>query len=81
MRVWVQQKIKKTHMCGVGVCGMKSYCAQSVRVCQNLLHANTLKKTQISIITKYEVFLPCQICGDFEEENLSMKSLAPTEMR
>ena len=41
VRVWVWQKILKTHMCGVGVCGLKSYCVQSVRVCQNWLHTNT----------------------------------------
>ena len=39
-RVW--QEIQKTHMCGGGVCGIKSYCVQSVRVCQNWLHTNTL---------------------------------------
>ena len=36
------QNYQKTHTCGVGVCGVKSYCAQSVRVCQNWLHTNTL---------------------------------------
>ena len=35
-------KFQKTHTCGAGVCGVKSYCAQSVRVCQNCLHTNTL---------------------------------------
>ena len=40
--VLVWQNFQKTHMCGAGVCGVKSYCAQSVRVCQNWLHTNTL---------------------------------------
>ena len=44
VRVWVWQKILKTHMCGVGVCGKKSYCVQSVQVCQNWLHTNTLAR-------------------------------------
>ena len=42
--------IKKTHTCGAGVCGVKSYCAQSVWVCQNWLHTNTLENIKGSIV-------------------------------
>ena len=41
MRVW--QNFQKMHMCGVGVCGVKSYCAQSVLMCKNWLNTNTLQ--------------------------------------
>ena len=48
-------------MCGVGVCAMKSYCAQSVRVCQNLLHTNTLhKRATMDLIKKIVLYHgPC----------------------
>ena len=45
VRVWVRQNFQKTHTCSVRVCGAKSYCAQSVRVCQNWLHTNTMDQS------------------------------------
>ena len=33
---------KRRHTWSAGVCIVKNYCAQSVRVCQNWLHTNTL---------------------------------------
>ena len=64
VRVWVWQNYQKTHTCGAGVCGVKSYCVHSVRVCQNWLHTNTLhiikgpwllvwKESQISLWEKF----------------------------
>ena len=47
----------------MGVCGAKSYCARSVRVCQNLLHTNTLQN-RASLCTAYVVYVRCmcQFC-------------------
>ena len=44
--VGVANEIWKTHKCVAGLCRMKSYCAQSVQVCLNWLHTNTLLKSQ-----------------------------------
>ena len=65
MWVWVRQNLQKTHTCSVGVCGAKSYCAQSVRVCQSWLHTNTLLKSRLPFFRGRCPLHPCSCGGLF----------------
>ena len=71
VRVWVQQKIQKMHICGAGVREVDSNCAQSVQVWQNWLHTNTLK------ITKQEEWNNC--AGGENWKQLSKQGLLTKE--
>ena len=54
--VWVKlrQNFWKTHMCGAGVCCAKSYYAQSVQVCQNWMHINTLLLSELNWMSCFD---------------------------
>ena len=71
-------------MYGVGVCGAKSYCAQSVQVCQNWLYTNTLETTQHQNNVRHSFFKHIYISdikGSIGVHVNILKSFVPTESR